>query len=208
MYLSFLLTGVAAFCCVAAKPVPAETSSARDTIPGKYIVTLTARTSLHKHLSHISKRSSLTIRANEIFSIGDSFQAYVADIARSDDVSGLASDPDVVSVEPDRIIRNIDNFRGPAKALSKRALVTQSPISNWGLGRISHRAAGGTRYVYDSTSGQGTSAYIVDTGVDPQHQQFAGRASHSGYSAVSGESTADVFFLPLKYRSGLVAYIH
>lgn len=115
MYLFTLLTAAVTFCFVAAKPTPDETSSARDTIPGKYIVTLAACASLHKHLSHISKTLGSTILANQIFSIGNFFQAYTANIALSDDVSDLASHPDLLSVELDRIIRNIDDFREPTK---------------------------------------------------------------------------------------------
>lgn len=39
----------------------------------------------------------------------------------------------------------------------------------WGLGRISHKARGSTTYVYDDSAGEGTCAYIIDTGVDATH---------------------------------------
>ena len=35
----------------------------------------------------------------------------------------------------------------------------------WGLGRISHKAAGSTSYVYDTTAGSGATVYVVDTGI-------------------------------------------
>jgi subtilisin family serine protease len=48
--------------------------------------------------------------------------------------------------------------------------------STWGLGRISHRENGSRDYVYDST-GAGTCAYTIDTGVYAEHPDFEGRAS-------------------------------
>lgn len=35
----------------------------------------------------------------------------------------------------------------------------------WGLGRISHKSAGSTSYVYDTTAGKGSTVYVVDTGI-------------------------------------------
>lgn len=69
-------------------------------------------------------------------------------------------------------------------------MTTQANAPSWGLGAISHKAgAGSTSYVYDSTAGSGTFAYIIDTGINAAHNDFGGRAS-LGYSAVTG-STAD-----------------
>ena len=64
------------------------------------------------------------------------------------------------------------------------ALVTQTGAP-WGLGTVSHRSPGSTSYIYDSSAGSGTYAYIVDTGILETHTQFAGRAS-TGYNAVGG----------------------
>jgi subtilisin family serine protease len=47
--------------------------------------------------------------------------------------------------------------------------------STWGLGRISHRDNGSRDYVYAST-GAGTCAYTIDTGVYADHPDFQGRA--------------------------------
>lgn len=43
---------------------------------------------------------------------------------------------------------------------------TGAPYS---LGRLSHRSAGTTTYVYDSTAGSGITIYVVDTGVYLEH---------------------------------------
>lgn len=55
------------------------------------------------------------------------------------------------------------------------ALTTQSGAP-WGLGRISHRNAGSTQYVYDTSAGSGITVYVIDTGILISHSQFGGRA--------------------------------
>ncbi|KAL1608512.1 hypothetical protein SLS60_003454 [Paraconiothyrium brasiliense] len=55
------------------------------------------------------------------------------------------------------------------------ALTTQSGAP-WGLGRISHKQKGHTTYIYDTTAGAGTYAYVIDTGIRTTHQEFGGRA--------------------------------
>ncbi|KAF2830370.1 elastase-like serine protease [Ophiobolus disseminans] len=46
----------------------------------------------------------------------------------------------------------------------------------WGLARISSHTPGGTTYTYDETAGEGTCAYVIDTGIDIEHPDFEGRA--------------------------------
>lgn len=45
----------------------------------------------------------------------------------------------------------------------------------WGLGRISHVAKGNTTYAYDSSGGEGTCSYVIDTGILTTHPEFEGR---------------------------------
>lgn len=71
--------------------------------------------------------------------------------------------------------------------IAERALTTQTGAP-WGLGAISRRTPGSTTYTYDTTAGQGTYSYVVDTGINVNHQQFGGRAS-LGYNAVGGSHT-------------------
>jgi len=56
------------------------------------------------------------------------------------------------------------------------ALLSQTNATP-GLARISHKAAGNSTYVFDSTSGAGITAYIVDTGILATHSEFEGRAT-------------------------------
>lgn len=41
--------------------------------------------------------------------------------------------------------------------------------ADWGLARLSSQKPGGTTYTYDDTAGEGTCAFIVDTGVEADH---------------------------------------
>jgi subtilisin family serine protease len=49
--------------------------------------------------------------------------------------------------------------------------------ATWGLGRLSHKAKGVSTYLYDSSAGTGTCAYIIDTGIFTAHPEFEGRAT-------------------------------
>lgn len=69
--------------------------------------------------------------------------------------------------------------------MQKRALTTQSPAT-YGLAAVSHRESGNTEYIYDTKAGQGTYAYVVDSGVRLTHNEFEGRAT-LGFTAFPGE---------------------
>ncbi|KAF3492359.1 proteinase K [Arthroderma uncinatum] len=56
------------------------------------------------------------------------------------------------------------------------ALTQQDNVPSWGLARVGSKEAGGSTYYYDDTAGEGATAYIIDTGTDIKHGEFAGRA--------------------------------
>jgi subtilisin family serine protease len=62
--------------------------------------------------------------------------------------------------------------------------------ATWGLDRVSHRKLGATDYLYDSSAGAGTCAYIIDTGIWTQHPEFEGRAKMV-QSFIAGADTDD-----------------
>lgn len=89
----------------------------------------------------------------------------------------LANIASIDSIEQNSIVRT-------------SALVTQSNVPSYGLARISSRENGATSYIYDSSAGEGTYAYIIDTGIRTTHQDFGGRATF-GASFVDGEQEGD-----------------
>ncbi len=59
----------------------------------------------------------------------------------------------------------------------------------WGLARISHAANTSTSYTYDSSAGEGTCAYVIDTGIYVDHPEFGGRATWLANYAGDGSDT-------------------
>jgi cerevisin len=77
--------------------------------------------------------------------------------------------PEVDFVERDQVVHTMDMEVDTQKG------------APWGLARISHRnkLTFGTfaSYVYDSHGGEGVDVYIIDTGINLDHEEFEGRAS-------------------------------
>ncbi|KAI1748351.1 subtilase [Xylaria castorea] len=69
------------------------------------------------------------------------------------------------------------------------ALVAQANAPP-GLVRLSHAQAGGASYVFDSSAGQGITAYVVDTGIRTTHEEFQGRATLE-FNAIEGSPDTD-----------------
>lgn len=162
-------------------------------VEGKYIVQLKPGTSPEAVASHHNTVRSLLRRRDgsagaleQTFQIGD-FNAYSGsfDDATLAAISGL---DEVLHVERDQVVR-VDQTEGQAATttLEGRALTTQAD-SIWSLGDLSHLAAGATEYVYDETAGEGTTAYVFDTGIRLSHDEFEGRASF-GINGVTGSTT-------------------
>jgi subtilisin family serine protease len=85
----------------------------------------------------------------------------------------LAADPAVAYVEQDHTV----------------SLATTQTNPPWGLDRIDQRALPLSRTYNYTTTGAGVTAYIIDTGINIAHVDFAGSAVH-GYDAVDGSLPA------------------
>lgn len=59
--------------------------------------------------------------------------------------------------------------------MSHKGIITEKG-ADWGLSRISNKEPDTTKYSYDSSAGQGTCAFVIDTGIDIHHPEFEGRA--------------------------------
>jgi subtilisin family serine protease len=87
----------------------------------------------------------------------------------------LRRNPNVQFIEPDGFVRTA---------------VTQSPVPSWGLDRIDQRNLPlDNSYTYNN-NGSGVHAYIVDTGINPTHNEFTGRIGN-GINFAGGSGTND-----------------
>ncbi|KAH8196440.1 hypothetical protein TruAng_009400 [Truncatella angustata] len=167
----------------------------REVIPGKYIVTLKDSAStadVESHLGWVQDVHARSLTKRETSGVEktyniNSWNAYAGEFDDAT-IEQIKASADVASVEEDQIWYLFDE---PAKTEhASRALVTQTGAT-WGLGTVSHTTSGSTTYIYDSTAGSGTYAYIVDTGLLTTHTQFGSRASY-GYNAVGGSNVDSV----------------
>ncbi|KAI8307386.1 Alkaline proteinase [Colletotrichum sp. SAR11_59] len=155
--------------------------------PGKYIVTLKedAAANVDSHLTWVADvhRRSLgkrdTVGVENRFNISN-WNAYSGEFDEAT-IEEIKKSPEVALVEPDYYMYLSDFV--VEEVNPKRALTTQSGAT-WGLGTISHRTSGSTQYVYDTSAGANTYAYVVDSGVLSTHSQFGGRAT-LGYNVFS-----------------------
>ncbi|KZL66739.1 alkaline serine protease Alp1 [Colletotrichum tofieldiae] len=160
-------------------------------VAGKYIVQLKPGASPDAVNAHHNAVRSLLRRRDgsagtleKTFQIGD-FNAYSGSFD-DETLEAIAQLDEVLAVELDQPI-----FVDPTEqeqTLFKRALTTQAN-SIWSLGDLSHSEAGSTDYVYDATAGEGTTAYVFDTGIRLSHSEFEGRASF-GINGVTGSTVS------------------
>ena len=153
-----------------------DTQQVADIIDNKYIVVLKPGSDENTLQSVISSASQggadVKFRYNVSGFVGFSTSLTQALITT------LLSLTDVAYIEADAKV-------------SINALTTQKSTP-YGLNRISHKATSGytAEYIYDTTAGTGTCAYIVDTGIDTSHSDFGGRATMA-YNAANGTANTD-----------------
>jgi hypothetical protein len=130
-----------------AAPVFLDTRAA-DSIPGSWIVRVHEGNSLLETISRVTAAVGQGASAKHTFDFG-SFKGFSIDGVG--DLKPLVADlASILSIERNTVVRT-------------SALVTQEDVPSYGLARISSRQNGATSYIYDSSAGEGTYAYIIDT---------------------------------------------
>ncbi|KAK1985826.1 subtilase [Colletotrichum cereale] len=139
-----------------AQPAPLIKPRGATLVAGKYIVRLKneAKTSALQ-----SVMSTFSADADHVYNFGNALRGFASSL-NATEIEKLQNDPDVDFIEQDAIVT--------IKATQRNA--------PWGLARLSSSKAGSTTYSFDESAGQGTCAYIVDTGIDVDHPEFEGRA--------------------------------
>jgi subtilisin family serine protease len=135
-----------------------------------------------------------SIKKHHVYHHGD-FKGFTASL-NSKHLASLQSDPRVAYLEAD----------GVAQTQAVKAKRDAESDATWGLGRISHRDNGSRDYLYDST-GAGTCAYTIDTGVYADHPDFEGRAEQvMSYTGVDYDDNGHGTDLILSYSRSLLIF--
>ncbi|KAG5982077.1 hypothetical protein E4U55_002312 [Claviceps digitariae] len=150
-----------------APPAPVVVPHGVRLVEGKYIVKMKGGSSIQSLTSAIS---SIKARADHTYS--HSFRGFAASLSPTE-LKILRQDPNVDFIEQDAIVK---------------ISVTETDAP-WGLARISNQKAGSTTYTYDKSAGEGTCAFVIDTGVEASHPQFGGRATFLKNFADDGDDT-------------------
>jgi len=155
---------------VQAGPAPAtQTAQAATT----YIVTLESGTTGDVATTAATQLDEHRDGARPMQVFRSAMRGYTARLTAAE-AAALADEPGVRAVEIDRPVW---------------ALETQ-PSAPWGLDRIDQAGLPlSSTYTYTAT-GQGVTAYIIDTGIHLSHNDFGGRAT-TGFDAVDGGSADD-----------------
>ncbi|KAI1444892.1 peptidase S8/S53 domain-containing protein [Annulohypoxylon stygium] len=137
-------------------------------VDGKYIVKMKGSVnteSLHSSIQAISSDADFIYNNND-------FKGFASSLS-AEELEALRNNDDVDYIEQDAVIT--------IKATQENA--------DWGLARLSNSESGSTTYTYDDSAGEGTCAYIVDTGIEVDHEEFEGRAKWLANYAGDGDDT-------------------
>jgi hypothetical protein len=156
--------------------VPIANPNVQNPIPHKFIVVYNSsfsgeeiqahQTSVIKTISkrNIGKRSPMTGKL--LSTTVDTYQIndWRAMSLEADDllINEIYGAKEVSYVQQDAVV-----------SINARQVQAQGTT---GLGRISHAKAGSSLYVFDSSAGEGITAFVVDTGIRVTHEEFEGRA--------------------------------
>ncbi|QBR93948.1 S8 family peptidase [Nocardioides euryhalodurans] len=141
-------------------------------IDGSYIVVLEDRATDADEKAVVREaRSEGASDVQRFATVLDGFSAELSDSA----LEAVREHADVAYVEADQRVT---------------VAATQSPAT-WGLDRIDQRNRPLTNsYTYDRT-GQGVTAYIIDTGIRASHNQFGGRVTAGATAINDGRGSSD-----------------
>ncbi|MEV6424282.1 S8 family peptidase [Streptomyces sp. NPDC051662] len=176
------ITAAAAAAAMTALAVPAQAApavgtvvgaDAKDAVQGSYIVTLKETAGLKS--ASAAGRSVVSEYGGTVKrTYTAALNGYAAELSPAQ-ARRLAADPAVDQVFQDREVH---------------ALATQTNPPSWGLDRIDQAALPlNNSFTYPDSAGEGSTVYVIDTGVRITHQDIAGRATN-GYDAVDNDNTA------------------
>jgi len=141
-------------------------------IPGRYIVVLRNSASALATLSRVNLKG---MKIDHVYQ--DALQGFAGTLSPTA-VDLFEQNPDVVEVEPDRLVR-VDSYQP--------RVAGNQPGATWGLDRIDQRSLPLDNVYRYNTTAPHVTAYVIDTGIRGDHVEFGGRV-RAGYDAVGGIS--------------------
>ncbi|MFB7407460.1 S8 family peptidase [Streptomyces sp. NPDC056202] len=159
-------TATAAQPVVGPEPTPAPLVTAANAVPGQYIVTL------DKGVDAVEATEKLGLRPTYVYD--KAINGFAAPLTALQ-LDTVRSSPGVASVEEDAVVRTPPQ---PSAPVTPRA-----PAATWGLDRINQWSLPLDNDFTTQGSGAGVTAYILDTGIDYNHDEFGGRATF-GFDAM------------------------
>ncbi|EKJ79127.1 hypothetical protein FPSE_00728 [Fusarium pseudograminearum CS3096] len=160
--MKFLLISLAAI----AAALPTD----KGIIPGKFVVALKPTDDLDLHARWVSdiNRESLSRRGVESVGIDKTFS-----FPGFKGYSGSFDEETIKIIKANSTVLRVE----PEQEYTVAAQVTQQSPP-WGLSAISNAKPPSSKasYTYDSTAGEGVFAYVLDSGIYLEHQEFQGRA--------------------------------
>jgi len=149
-----------------AGPLVQVDAASADVVAGEYIVTL------KPGAAATGVATAKGIAARNVYRSINGFSASLSDAQ----LRALQRDPSVASIEHNQMVR---------------LATTQSPTPSWGIDRIDQRNLPlSNSYTYTAT-GAGVTAYIIDTGINPTHPDFGGRAAVAFDAVGDGQNGID-----------------
>lgn len=148
-----------------------------DIIPGEYIVLFKEdqRVASGKSTDELIDEIMASIRAPEDSLMHRYNEGFAARLS-SENVEMVRSREEVDLVEANQVVYAHDSQQNPP---------------SWGLPRISQREFRNKDvYTFPDSAGENVDVYIIDTGINIEHEDFEGRAVW-GYTAPAGDSDID-----------------
>jgi subtilisin family serine protease len=137
-----------------------------ELIPGRYIITMRSGVD--------GTRALGTLRIAGADRFGAALNGFAASLTPTQ-LKALKHNADVIAIEQDAWHHNVLD-------------ATQTNPPSWGIDRIDQvNLPLSNSYTYTAT-GAGVHAYIIDTGVDPSHPNFGGRAT-ADFNSAGGQIT-------------------
>ena len=186
-FLNSLLFGSALLQAAFAVPTVIRTQSV-NTISGSWIVRIEDNELLEDVLSTVFEKTGVESKSNYTVGGVKGF-AFDGDDTVLDMLETLGA---IKHVEPDsKVYASVPAgyLHTGFTSLANETNRVQNG-STWGLARISHRESGAKSCVYDTSAGEDTYIYVIDTGVYTEHSEFGGRAT-MGANFIRGEDDSD-----------------